>query len=169
MTPVTWQPEVCPTCDRVLEGLGRWCPKCEAYTEDMGATTDATPEARARTEVPDTRTEAERKADARQAVEMLGWRILDFEQGYRPDKCPACKARLPGGHSTRVPVGIGDWLCQGHGIAAWLEWKTDTNDQTDGQREFGDDCDADGIPYAVVHTTAEAVYFLNGLLPGRHT
>ena len=162
MTPVTWTADHCPTCGIALEGLGRWCPECRSYTADMvGATTDPSPATRP--EIRDDRLEDDRKRDARPAVEALGWTVLDFEQGYRPDVCTKCKARLPGGHSTRVPVGIGDWLCQGHGIAAWIEWKTDDNDQTPGQRTFGEDCEAACVPYAVVRTTAEAVTFLRGL------
>jgi len=163
MTPVTWQPDrYCPTCNVRLEGLGRYCEACAAYVEDMvGATTDASPVTRR--EIPDDRLEDERKADARPIIEALGWTVLDFEQGYRPDACPACKAHLPGGHSTRVPVGVGDWLCQGHGIAAWIEWKTDDNDQTPGQHRFEDECDAAGIPYRVCRKTREAVDFLTEL------
>jgi len=161
MTPVTWQPEVCPTCNRVLEGLGRWCPFCAAYTAEMvGSTTDASPATRRK--IPDTRLEDERKADARPSVEALGWIVLDLEQGWRPFRCRACGADIAGG--TRVPTGMPDWCVMGHGIVAWLEWKTDTNDQTDGQSAFEDVCDVVGIPYAVVRTTREAVGFLQGLL-----
>lgn len=153
-----WEPNPCPTCGTPLEGLGRYCERCAAYVADMVA--------KPTTKCPgpkDTRLEDERKADALPVVTALGWAVYDFEQGYRPDACPKCGAHLPGGHSTRVPVGVADWLCQGHGIAAWIEWKTDDNDQTPGQRRFGDECDVAGIPYAVCRNTRDAVDFLTGL------
>lgn len=162
MTPVTWQPEVCPTCNRVLEGLGRWCPDCQAYTADMvGATTDASPATRR--EVPDTRSEAERKQDARPTIEALGWIVWDTEQGYRPDACARCGEPYPGGHSTRVTTGFPDWVVIGHGIIAFLEWKSHTGKPTKGQRERASDCAVAGVPYAVVRTTTEAVRFLDEL------
>ena len=161
MTPVTWQADYCPTCMRPLEGLGRWCDSCRAYTADMvGATTDASPEARAR-EVPDLRLEDERKADARPSIEALGWRIRDMEQGHRPFACRKCGASIAGG--TRVPLGFPDQIVSGFGIVAFLEWKTDTNKPTADQLRFADECDADGIPYAVVRNTRQAVDFLQGL------
>lgn len=149
----------CPTCGLSLGGLATFCWHCEQYVDDMvGATTDATPEARE--QLKDTRSEDERKRDALPTVTALGWDVLDFEQGYRPDDCPKCHARLPGGHSTRVPTGVGDWLCQGFGLAVWIEWKTDTNKQTDTQLRFEDRCDAAGVPYAVCRTTHEVVQIL---------
>ena len=54
---LAWTPIACPTCGEELPGLGRYCEVCHAYVEDMGAATDATPEARARIvgEIPDHR------------------------------------------------------------------------------------------------------------------
>ena len=161
MTPVTWAADHCPTCSRPLEGLGRWCPSCAAYTEDMvGSTTDASPATRR--EIPDTRLEDERKADALPSVEALGWIVLDLEQGWRPFRCRGCGAPIAGG--TRVPKGTPDGCVMGHGIVAWVEWKSDTGRRTVEQVAFGDVCDVMGVPYAVVRTTREAVGFLQALL-----
>jgi predicted RNA-binding Zn-ribbon protein involved in translation (DUF1610 family) len=160
VTLVTWTPTVCPTCGDELPGLGTYCEGCAAYVEDMGATTDATPEARARA-IKDTRLEDERKSDARPTIEALGWRIRDMEQGYRPFACKNCGAHIAGG--TRVPLGFPDQIVTGFGLVAFLEWKTDTNKPTADQLRFADDCDADGIPYAVIHNTREAVEFLSDL------
>ena len=160
MNPVTWQADHCPTCNRPLEGLGRWCPKCEAYTAEMaGSTTDASPATR--TEIRDTRLEDERKADARPTVEALGWRVREMEQGFRPFACRKCGAKIAGG--TRVPLGFPDWIVSGFGVVVFLEWKTDTNKPTADQLRFADECDADAIPYRVCHNTTEAVTFLQGL------
>ena len=151
---------ICPDCNAPLHGLARYCEQCDAYVADMGSTTDVTPEARER--IKDTRSEDDRKKDALEPVEILGWTVLDFEQGFRPFECRKCKAPIAGG--TRVPIGIGDWYVMRGGLSAWLEWKTDKNDQTAGQLAFESDCLAAGIPYKVVHTTAEVLDFLEALV-----
>jgi hypothetical protein len=149
-----WSPTICPGCDRELPGLGTWCPDCNEYTDLIAATTDPSPPARDRL---DTRTEAERRHDARPAVEAIGWIICDMEQGYRPDKCPECKARLPGGHSTRVRSGFADWVVMGHGLIVLLEWKSATGKPNANQKVFAGDCAVAGVPYYVVRTTTEAI------------
>jgi hypothetical protein len=105
MTPVTWQPEVCPTCGNILPGLGTFCHMCHAYTEDMGATTDVSPAARER--IPDDRTEAQVQLAIRRAAELLGYEAFDLSQG-RP---------------TRQPAGIPDLYVRGHGRRVWIEVK----------------------------------------------
>jgi hypothetical protein len=117
-------------------------------------------EPRAKKGPKDSRLEDDRKRDARPAVEAMGWVVLDFEQGYRPDACPACKERLPGGHSTRVPTGIADWLCMKAGKAKWIEWKVDGKNATPQQRAFGKLCAEHGIKWRVCRNTEEAVAFL---------
>lgn len=148
----------CPT-HGPLPGLGTFCFDCHDYVENLEAK-DAPAPARG---IADTRSEDERKRDAKPAVEALGFWVGDYEQGYRLDNCPTCLARIPGGHSTRVPVGTPDWFVMGHGVAAWIEWKTDSNDQTEGQKAFQGACDVAGFPYAVVHTTRQVVDFLETL------
>lgn len=147
-------------------GVETYCERCDAYYADMeGATTDPTPEARAR--LTDTRSEDERKRDAKSAVEALGWIVVDTEQGYRPTHCPDCKAKLPGGGSTRTRRGFPDWVVMGFGVVAFIEWKSATGTQTPHQRAFQEDCERVGVrvPYAVCRTTSEAVAFLRGLMP----
>ena len=149
----------CPTCNADLPEKAKWCYHCEEYLSDMGSTTDVTPEARER--IKDTRSEDERKADALEPVKILGWTVLDFEQGFRRLECQKCSAPIAGG--TRVPIGIGDWYVMRDGLSAWIEWKTDTNKQTAGQLAFEADCLAAGIPYAVVRSTIEVMDFLEAL------
>jgi len=141
-----------------LPGLGTYCERCGEYVDRIGV--DEPRARRTAGALVDTRDENQRKADARQVVEAMGWLVLDFEQGYRPDDCPACGAHLPGGHSTRVPRGIGDWLCMRSGMARWVEWKTDTNGPTPHQRAFGEECAKKGIRWAVCRNTEEVVLFL---------
>lgn len=148
----------CPRCDRHLPGLGTWCERCGAYVADM----EAAPKPKARNP-KDTRSENERKTDAREAVKALGWRIHDTEQGYRPKEC-ACGRPIPGGGTTRVPRGFPDWVLTGHGLVAFVEWKTDTNEQTEHQRAFEADCITDGVPYMVVRNTDQVVEWLRSLV-----
>jgi hypothetical protein len=72
----------------------------------MGATTDATPEARARA-IKDTRTEAEVQLAIRRTAEALGYDVYDLSQG-RP---------------TRQPAGVPDLYVRGHGRRVWIEVK----------------------------------------------
>lgn len=128
MTLVAWTPTVCPTCDAELPGLGTYCEGCAAYVEDMGATTDATPEARARA-IKDTRTEAEVQLAIRRTAEALGYDVYDLSQG-RP---------------TRQPAGVPDLYVRGHGRRVWIEVKRPSGGHVsehqeafiDGEREHG--------------------------------
>lgn len=163
---------VCPHCGTEPPVSGQVVNRCDecGWSIEGGApcTTDVSPAARAvSTYLKDTRPEDQRKADARPAVEALGWSVHDFEQGWRPKKCRKCGERIPGGGTTRVPKGVGDWLCMKNGISAWLEWKTDDNQQTPGQRAWQRICEANRVPYAVVRTTREAVDYLESLTPRR--
>lgn len=110
MTPLRWDPVACPACNRALDGLGRWCPDCEAYTEDMvAATTDTTPPKRDLVTV------------------MLPWSALasdNLRKGLEPAKwseykrardTASAKAREQLGPGVRFPdhpirVRIGFWL-----------------------------------------------------------
>lgn len=147
----------CPVCHDQAAWTRCW--EC-GWTEEA-STTDASPATRAK--VPDTRLEDERKADARSAIEALGWIIWDAEQGYRPDACEKCGEPYPGGHSTRVTLGFPDQVVLGHGIITFLEWKSHTGKPSPSQKLRAADCARAGVPYAVVRTTAEAVEFLRGL------
>lgn len=152
---------VCPIHGQ-LEGLGTFCHRCGEYVDRIGVAASPSCSAPA-----DTRTESERKQDARPSVEALGWMVLDLEQGWRRDNCPSCGARIPGGHSTRVPKGLPDWCVMGHGLVAWIEWKSHTGRRRADQKAFGDACDVAGVPYAVCRTTEEAVTFLTNLVRER--
>ncbi len=142
--------EPCPHCGNELEGLGYFCWTCKRYAD--------TPEYIPADTLPDSRREDERKADARPAVEALGWWILDLEQGWRPFACPKCKNKLPGG--SRVTLGLADWLLLKDGRAAFVEWKSGTGKQSGDQKAFEHDCDVTGIPYRVCRTTEQVVKFL---------
>jgi len=144
-----------PKCRKPLEGLGLYCWGCRRYVDD-GERADTGSEQNDM--LPDTRSEDERKRDARPTVEALGWTVLDFEQGFRPFECRHCGGKIAGG--TRVPLGLADWLCMGHGLVAWIEWKDAKNTQKPNQIAFQDQCDAAGIPYRVCRTTEQAVRFL---------
>ena len=148
----------CPFCQEPLNGLATFCWRCERYTDET------TPEAKkAPKALLDTRSEDERKHDARSAVELLGWSVVDTEQGYRPFECPACKNPIPGG--TRVVKGFPDWLVMGHGLVVFLEWKSGKGKQSDDQKVFQGRCRIAGVPYRVVKTTEEAVAFLREVKP----
>jgi len=149
-------PSLCPHCGARLEGLGLYCWGCRRYVDDHDAYIAPVPNVA--DALPDSRSEDERKRDAKPAVEALGWTVLDFEQGFRPFECRHCGGKIAGG--TRVPLGIGDWLCMGHGLVAWIEWKDAKNTQKPNQIAFQDQCDATGIPYRVCRTTEQAVNFL---------
>jgi hypothetical protein len=146
----------CPFCNEPLTGLGTFCWNCERYT---GSAKREPQEAKGPGVPKDTRSEDERKRDALGSVTMLGWDVLDFEQGFRPFECRHCGGAIAGG--TRVPVGTADWFVMGFGIGAWVEWKDATNTQSDGQKRFQDRCKVAGIPYGLVRTTEEVVEFLD--------
>ena len=147
----------CPHCGNPLEGLERYCWSCREYTTGSRGL-DPTEPAEPVQELPDTRSEDERKADALQAVELLQWLVVDLEQGYRPHHCPKCQNKIPGG--TRTTLGLADWLCLRDGTAVFIEWKSATGTQSADQKAFQDSCDAAGIPYRVCRTTEQAVAFL---------
>lgn len=142
----------CPFCGEPLEGLGTFCWHCERYTSEAEGTS---PE---KAEIPDARSEDERKRDAFEAVTALGWWVVDTEQGFRPFTCRHCGGAIAGG--TRVVKGMPDWCVMGHGVVAWIEWKTPKNTQTPDQKRFADRCKAAGVPYRVCRTTEEAVAYL---------
>ena len=145
----------CPHCGAPLEGLGTYCWTCRRYTSDVD---QAQPGPSRADSLPDNRSEDERKADALKAVELLGWLVIDNEQGYRPHHCPKCQAKIPGG--TRTTLGLADWLCLKDGLACFIEWKSADGRQSADQKAFQDSCDAAGIPYRVCRTTEQAVGFL---------
>jgi len=151
----------CPHCGAKLEGLGLYCWGCRRYVDDGECSVTAGEHSDT---VCDTRSEDERKRDARPAVEALGWTVVDNEQGWRPFACPKCKNKIPGG--SRVTVGLADWLCMGHGLVAFIEWKDAKNTQKPNQIAFQDQCDAAGIPYRVCRTTEQAVGFLRAVGDG---
>lgn len=165
----------CPYCEHpVRPGRKCWgCQRDDPLGENDRADADnllpddvrVSGESPRTASVPDSRSEARRKQDARNTVTMLGWDILDLEQGWRPFTCPKCDNPLPGG--TRVSLGLADWCVMRAGVVAWIEWKTEDNVQTPAQQKFQKRCEAEGVPYAVCRNTAEAVAFLESLMRGR--
>lgn len=139
-----------------MEGLQLYCHGCKRYADDRPKVPD-----KIEPEAGDERSEDERKRDAREVVEALGWTICDTEQGHRPFTCRHCGGAIAGG--TRVTKGLADWYVMGHGIGAWIEWKSAKGRQTNAQEAFQSACDVAGIPYCVCRATAEAVEFLEGL------
>lgn len=154
MTPEHWRQRHCPFCNEPLEGLATFCWNCERYADEAAPPVPAA-------SIPDTRSEDQRKRDALEAVRTLGWSVYDLEQGFRPFTCRHCGGSIAGG--TRVPLGTPDWYVMGHGIAAWIEWKSGAGRQTPEQRRFQEACRMAGIAYRVCRTTEEALAFLKGL------
>ena len=71
---------LCPHCGARLEGLGLYCWGCRRYVDD-GERADTSREPS--DALPDTRSEDERKRDARPAVEALGWTVVDVPADER--------------------------------------------------------------------------------------
>jgi len=136
----------CPTCRIELAGLGTYCYRCEAYTDDMACTTDASPEAR---DMTDDRPEAEIRRAIRAALEYHGFVVVDLEQGYRPGTRRHA--------TTRVRKGLADLYVMGHGTSAWVEVKSATGRQTPDQQAFQRDCELAGVPYYLWRHEAEAL------------
>ena len=131
---------ICPKCLKDPGGLGTYCWDCNQYTElEVGPTI---PEKKG---PPDTRSEDERKRDARPTVEAMGWIVCDMEQGWRPFECQQCKAKIPGG--ARVTLGLADWFVMGHGLVCFMEWKSGDGKQSGTQKEFQGMARVAGIPY----------------------
>lgn len=149
-----------PDCDADLEDADRYCWTCHRYVADAEPDTQERP---SRVALPaDSRSEDERKRDAKPTVEALGWTVLDTEQGFRPFECRHCGGKIAGG--TRVPLGFPDWLVMGRGVVAFLEWKSGRGRQSPAQRQFQELCDVSGVPYRVVRTTEDALTFLSDCL-----
>jgi hypothetical protein len=169
-------PTTCSRCGGELDGPWVRFHRAEPFDEPEGHYADGSPAAgasRGHQEVgeggsispPDTRSEEQRKSDARPVVEALGWTVLDLEQGWRRTDCPSCGAPLPGGGTTRVPRGLPDWIVLGFGLVAFVEWKSTIGRPTSHQRAFGRVCEAVGVPYELVRTTEQVVVFLGSLTP----
>ena len=147
----------CPECGHVP--ALNYCHGCGwRYGAAEGCTTDPTPPVR--DALPDTRPEAEIRMAIRSALGQHGWTCWDFEQGYRPDRCPECSTKIPGG--TRVPRGIADLYVMGYGCSAWLEVKSAKGRQSQYQKDRQAECVAAGVAYHVVRTETEAVEIMEG-------
>jgi len=138
----------CPNCDAKLVGLATFCWECENAVPEEAATTDSTPEARARLE--DTRNEAEIQQAAKVALTMLGYDVSDMSQG-RP---------------TRQTPGIPDLYVQGHGVRAWLEMKTPGGRASSAQNEWIARELANGGNAAVACSEMAAVDYMEHLRRG---
>jgi len=143
----------CPACGHAPAWTH--CHECGWDAPRKGATTDASP---ATGDLPDTRSEEERKRDALDAVLLLGWDVISTEQGWRPFECRSCGASIAGG--TRVDLGLADWIVMGFGLVLMCEWKSGKGKPTPAQVEMRERCAVAGVPYRVVRTTAEVVAFL---------
>lgn len=122
----------------------RYCERCGQYLEDMmAATTDPSPAAR--DALPDTRPEVDIRMAIRKVLELHGFVVVDFEQGYRPDG------------STRVRKGLPDLYCMGHGTSAWIEVKAAKGRLSEHQKAFRDDCQRAGVAWFCWRSEAEAI------------
>ena len=104
--------------------------------------------------------EEEIRMDSRKVLKELGYFAFDFEQGYRPDKCPGCGEKIPGG--TRVPRGIGDAYAIGHGTSFWIEFKRPGRKRTPEQVAFAAaTAFAGGVPCYLIIDPAEILRLHN--------
>ena len=139
----------CPRCEQTLGALGRYCPHCEAYIEDL-LQGDPQPSSLG---VPDTRSESAVSLAIVQVLELHGFTVWSLEQGYRHER---------GG--TRQTAGLGDLFVLGHGHSLWIELK-----RPDGkgrlrpsQEAFRDACRANGVAWALWRSETDALEWVEG-------
>lgn len=137
----------CPT-HGVIAGLGRcYVNGCTFDARDAESEGNSAVEE----VLPDTRSEVEIRMAIRTALELHGYVVVDFEQGYRPDG------------STRVRKGVADLYAMGRGRSAWIEVKSAKGRQTDEQKAFQADCEACGVDYYVWRSESEAIAWAAGV------
>ena len=128
----------CPGCGGKLEGLGTYCHTCLEYVADFYTGEDAprTPDI-----IPDDRLEDAIQLATKGALELLGFKVYDFSQD-RP---------------TRQTPGIADLYILGHGRAIWIELKSAKGKLRPSQEEFRDQCQANGVEWALWRSEADAI------------
>lgn len=149
----------CPHgCGTELAGLALFCWKCQRYVDEDVKAPPGSPKA---TKSPaerilDTRPESKIRLAIRRVLDVRGWTVIDFEQGYRRDG------------STRVMKGLPDLLIMGRGVFEWVEVKSAGGIQRPEQVEFELICQECGIPYRIWHHESEAVAWCDEKEGGRN-
>ena len=141
----------CPQCSEPLHGLGT---RCWAGGEGCGwsaGKSEPRPKAKAKPRT-DTRNESEIRLAIRAVLELHGFVVIDFEQGYRRDG------------STRVRRGVADLYAMAGGHSAWIEVKTAKGVQSEHQQAFERDCHAAGIPYLLWRHEDEAIAWAQAMV-----
>ena len=133
----------CPRCGTELGGLATYCYLCKEYVADMGERDRSEAPASSHAVVPDDRSEDEIRWAIRQALELLDFVVLDFEQSRK---------------GTRVVKGLPDllvmWKPRGF---AWAEIKTATGKVRDEQAAFRATMASLGIPCFLWRHESEAI------------
>lgn len=113
----------CPGCGDELAGLARYCPRCEAYTEDLrGGGGDSA--GNGAPELPEP-SEEEIRHEIVEHARALGYVVMDTEQGWRPGS----------GH-TRVTAGLSDLILLGEGRMCFVEVKRTGQPLRESQERF---------------------------------
>ena len=136
----------CPRCAAPLEGLAQYCHECSEYVSDMTATVEDLQLPSSPKRDPDRRSEEEISLAIRAVLELHGFDVYSLEQGYRKDR---------GG--TRQTPGIADLYVLGHGRAIWIELKSAKGKLRPSQEEFRDQCQANGVEWALWRSEADAI------------
>jgi len=142
----------CPGCRTAIGALGRYCHACEEYVADLAEPAGA--DDRETPAVADDRSEATVRMAVRAALELHGFVVIDFEQGYRRDG------------STRVRKGLPDLYIMGHGVGVWRELKTAKGRLTQEQEAFGEECRRLGIDWGVWRHEDEATRWAEAVKRG---
>lgn len=132
----------CPSCEAELRSVSKdpFCHTCGARVSELGrAPTERAPARR-----NDPRLEDEIRRTIVGVLELHGFVVLDFEQGYRADG------------TTRVRKGLADLYVMGFGASAWIEVKSATGRQRPEQKDFEADCERGGVPYMLWRHEDEA-------------
>ncbi len=135
----------CPHCESELEGLERFCHRCERYTDEEA--TEQRAEA-VRVGASDTRPENEIRRDIVKALRSLNFDIWDTEQN-RP---------------TRVTAGLPDLFIAGRGAAVAVEMKTLKGTQSQAQADFERAWTTNGGVYFIWRSLDEALCWAKGLM-----
>lgn len=133
---------VCPSCEAELRSVSKdpFCHTCGGRVSELGrASAERAPARR-----DDPRLEDEIRRTIVGVLELHGFVVLDFEQGYRADG------------TTRVRKGLADLYVMGFGASAWIEVKSAAGRQRPEQKEFEADCERGGVPYMLWRHEDEA-------------
>lgn len=145
---------LCLACHQPWDGPELHCASCRAGEAPELEKAGKIPEVVQKT--GSKKSEAEIRQEIRAFYELQGAWVGDYEQGYRPDACPSCGARLT--HSTRVPLGTPDLLVLWPGRGQrWIECKSASGKQTDAQRQFQERARAAGAIYWLARSVEEVM------------